>query len=121
MTDPRDIPPEDRVRAESLDRLRGHRNRPDRASDLSGAIVIGKGIARRARAVGAVAGAWEVCVPDELREQSELLSFTGGVVKVGVPNSAARYRMDRWLRGGGEALLRRQAKAPVTRVRVVTG
>ena len=48
------------------------------------------------------------------------LLFTGGVVKVGVPNSAARYRMDRWLRGGGEALLRRQAKAPVTKVRVVT-
>ena len=120
MSEPRDIPPEDRVRAESLDRLRGHRNRPERAGDLSGAIAMGKGIAKRARAVGAVAGAWEVCVPDELRGQSELLSFSGGVVKVGVVNSAARFKMDRWLRGGGEAMLRRQAKAPVTKVRVVT-
>ncbi len=120
MTDARDSTPEDRVRSDSLDRLRGNRNRPDRARDLGGAIAIGQGIARRARAVGAVAHAWETCVPEDLRRQSELISFAGGIVKVGVANGAARYKMDRWLRGGGETALRREAKAPVTRVRLVT-
>ncbi len=119
MTDERAHSPEDRIRSDSLDRLRRHRNRPDRVSDLGSAVVVAR-IAKRARAVGAVASAWEVCVPEDLRRQSELLSFAGGVVRVRAANSSARYRLDRWLKGGGEAALRREAKAPVTRVRVAT-
>ncbi len=120
MSDPHAPTPEDQVRSASLDRLRGRRNRPDRTADLGGAIAMGQGIAKRARAVGAVAHAWETCVPEDLRRQSELLSFAGGIVRVGVASGAARYKMDRWLKGGGETALRREARAPVTRVRLVT-
>jgi len=112
--------PEDVVRGEALDRLRGYRNRSDRGTDLSGMTqAIAKRVKRRVREVGAVARAWEVCVPEDLRRDCELLSHTRGVVGVRASNSSARFRLDRWLRTGGEDALRREAKAPVTKVRVV--
>ena len=109
------------VDARALEQLRGHRVRTRGEIDLGGiAGAIADRARKRAREVGAVAQAWEVCVPEELRRDCELLSHTRGVVGVRASSSAARFRLDRWLRGGGEALLRREAKAPVTRVRIVT-
>ncbi|MEZ6242436.1 MAG: DciA family protein [Phycisphaerales bacterium] len=112
---------QDRALAASLDRLRGHRNRPDRASDLAGEMAsAAKQVKSRARAVGGIAAAWEVCVPDDLRGACELVSCTNGVVTVRALDATARYRLDRWLRGGGERTLRETAQAAVKRVRVVT-
>lgn len=109
------------VDAQALDRLRGYRVRSRGEIDLGGiAGAIADRAKKRAREVGAVAQAWEACVPAELRRDCELLSHTRGVVGVRASSSSARFRLDRWLRAGGEALLRREAKAPVTRVRIVT-
>ncbi len=112
---------QDRALAASLDRLRGNRNRADRASDLGGEMVAASRQARsRARAVGGIAAAWEVCVPDSLRERCELVDCSRGVVTVRAGDAAARYQLDKWLRGGGEKALRSTAEAAVKRVRVVT-
>jgi len=111
----------DEVLAASLERLRGHRNRADRAAGLGAETgAAAKAVKSRARVVGGVAAAWGVCVPDELRGACELVGCTNGVVTVRAADAAARYRLDRWLRGGGERVLRETAEAAVKRVRVVT-
>ena len=76
---------QDQTLAASLERLRGNRNRADRAADLGGDMAAAaKGVRSRARAVGGVAAAWGVCVPDELRGACELVGCANGVVTVRV-------------------------------------
>ncbi len=112
---------QDSALAASLERLRGHRNWPDRAAGLGGeAAAAAKDAKSRARAVGGIAAAWAVCVPDDLRGACELVSCTNGVVTVRAGDATARYVLERWLRGGGEKTLRETAEAAVKRVRVVT-
>jgi hypothetical protein len=107
--------PDDLIR-----RMREHRVRPER--DLSMAEVFG-GREREARKsqrrFGAVAEAWLEVVPREVGEAAVLTSLSRGVLTVRVGDAPARFRLDRWLRAGGELELVKRSPVSVRRVRVL--
>ncbi len=76
-------------------------------------------LARRRRSGGGAAAAWDVVVPDALREKSEVVGVSRGVLSVRVRDASARFALDRFLRSGGEASLIRTARVAIKRVRLV--
>ncbi len=73
---------------------------------------------RRRRGSGAAA-AWEVVVPDGLREKSEVVGVSRGVLSVRVRDASARFALDRFLRSGGEAALIGAARIAIRRVKLI--
>lgn len=103
-----------------VERLRALRNHP--AKELSLAPLIGDaadGYKRRMRNLGSLGAAWRDLAPPELVNTSELVGLARGVLTIRAADSAARFEIDRWLRGGGEIELVKRAAARLTRVRVV--
>jgi hypothetical protein len=105
---------------EELARLRRYRNRPD--PDLSLAAPLrdaGRELQRQCRAASGIAGAWTEVLPPDLSRGSEVLSFSRGLLTVRTADSAARFQIDRFLRGGGQAALARRAGVAVRRIRLL--
>jgi hypothetical protein len=103
-----------------LENLRGWRNRPDRDLTIGAEIETLLAQARRAsRAVEGLADRWSDLIPMDMRGVARPVAFQRGVLTVEVRDSAARFILDRWLRGGGEAALR-GACPGLRRVRLVT-
>jgi len=76
-------------------------------------------MSRTASAVGELNEAWDAVAPAELRARAGPKALSRGVLTIEADDHAARYLIDRWLRGGGETLLLARAGASVRRVRVV--
>lgn len=74
---------------------------------------------RRRRGGSGMAAAWDVVVPDGLREKSEVVGVSRGVLSVRVRDASARFALDRFLRSGGEATLIRTSKVAIRKVRLV--
>jgi len=105
------VPPKDR-----LERLRQWRNPPD--SDLSLAFLHNQfkhDIARPHKQLAQWIQLWERLVPAPLRDHTRLLTFSRGILRVGVDSSAQLYELDRLLRAGLERELIRQSRAGVLR------
>lgn len=66
--------------------------------------------------VGRIAGAWEAVCPRELIERTRIARFSGGVVTIIVPDAAARYELDRFLRSGGERAFIEASPTPVRKI-----
>jgi len=106
-----------RDRLASLEDRRGWRVRPER--DMT--IVKERGT--QIRQLGArqkqgerACAAWEAAAPALLRASCEVKGTRAGVLSIRPANSGTRFQLDRWLKGGGEALLR---SGGVTRVKLV--
>lgn len=84
---------------------------------------VARAIERLRASTGSIERAWVQVVPADLRAGCggpEVLGKSGAVtVRVKAGSSAARFRLQRWLDGGGLALLRGAAKRAIGRVRVV--
>jgi hypothetical protein len=96
------------------------RNRPE-PRDLSiGREVeaIRKSMERLAKRLGDAGALWLELVPAELAAHCRLEGMRGGVLEVSVDSQAARYALDRLLRGGVEASLRARSTPPVAKVRI---
>lgn len=82
-------------------------------------------LAREARRdidrVGAFAEAWRAAMPPELVDATWIESSSPVQLLVGVESSAAAFAVDRALRGGALAALRRTLQAPGLRVRTRIG
>jgi hypothetical protein len=71
------------------------------------------------RGVGVIAGAWESIVPPALAHQTELVSLARGTLTVRASDAAAKYELERLLRGGAEAALVRASPVALRKVRIV--
>lgn len=93
--------------------------------DLSIARVVGeltqsvrRQEAARARAQDALASATTAGLPGELAAWVRAASRSRGTLTLVARDASSRYRVQQWLRGGGEAAMRK-ASPGVTRVKVV--
>ncbi|MFN7374897.1 MAG: DciA family protein [bacterium] len=75
-------------------------------------------IKQQARALGDAGEAWGKVVPAEIGSQCELRHIKRGVLTVCAPNASVKFKLDAWLRAGGEQTVGQAARS-VTKVRVV--
>ena len=78
-------------------------------------------LVRQRRAVAGCAAAWARVVPPELGGRASLEGVTRGVLSVRVPNAAARFALDRFLRGGGQRALAKECSVTLRQVRINVG
>lgn len=105
-----------------LEQLRARRARPQPKWSIDGLIdMVEKESRKRQRNLGELIELWDQLVPQELARQAKLQTFRAGVLTVMVETSAARFELDRALRGGLEAALRQAFRGSLVRVKVVLG
>ena len=103
----------------SIERLRRHRCRPERNLEIAGMVDQFRREASRARrGAGDLLDAWEAVVPPEIAAVTRVRGVQGGVARVGVPDAATSYELDRRLRNGLLAELRLAFRSPLRRVRL---
>jgi hypothetical protein len=101
-----------------LKHLRQWRTRPDRDISIAGTLRDAAANAESLRRKSKGAGeSWDNLVPPRIRQRCQVLLVRAGVMTVKVRDAAARFEIDRWLRGGGEQELLR--RAGIKRVKVV--
>lgn len=106
-----------RARAQ-LERLRGYRVW-ERDTALAGELIKQtKALSKLHRSLGGIGEQWGSLLPRDLAARTQLRGLARGVLTVAVPDAATDYELDRWLRSGGLASLRR-AGANVSRVKSV--
>ncbi|MEM7680679.1 MAG: DciA family protein [Planctomycetota bacterium] len=103
-----------------LERLRGWRNRAERASDLGFlGPMFQRDVARPWKKLGPLAEAWQELVPADLAERSRLEGLSRGVLHVAVPDSSTMYALDVALRSGLQTeLSKRVPGATLRKVRI---
>jgi hypothetical protein len=74
---------------------------------------------RMHRKLGELIELWQNVIPPALVELTTINSFRGGILQVTAENSSAAYELDRTLRSGALAELRRQFSGSLTRVKVI--
>lgn len=110
----------DRVASAQVERLRSYRVRPGRDLTIGQAIEgVRSSVRKRTRAEAEVVRAFEAVCPDDLRGKTDVERVARGTITLRCADAGARFLVDRWLRAEGEALLRAEAKAAVSRVKVV--
>lgn len=110
----------DRSAGGRLERLRGFRVREGRDLTLAAEVErLRRGVRKRSRAEQAAADAWAAVVPDEFAAACAFVELKGKVAVVRARDAGVRYRVEAWLRGGGEATYAGVARAAVGRVKVV--
>jgi hypothetical protein len=108
--------------AKKIHNLQGLRARPER--DLTiGSVVesMQQQAERQHRKMGDLIEIWSELLPEELIKQTTLVGIRGGVLAVEVETSAIAYELDRRLREGLLAELRRAYRGTLTRVKVRLG
>ncbi len=106
-----------------IERIRtGRRTRRDTAHALGEFLPkqYARDVDRPYRRLGALADLWQTQIPERIASKTALASFNRGVLTVHVVDSTTRYDLDRLLRGGIEAELRRSFRGgTLNRVKVV--
>lgn len=73
----------------------------------------------RAGASAGLEDAWATLAPPELRDSGTVGALSaGGILTIKARSSVAKYEIDMWLRGGGEAALRNACTRTLRRVKV---
>jgi hypothetical protein len=89
-----------------LDRLRDQRLGPLKDLGLGDEIAsLAREASRQGKRFGGLGEAWNAMCPPELLASTVLQSLTRGVLTVGVADASARFKVDLWLRSGGETEL----------------
>ncbi len=105
-----------------IDRLRTWRVRRPRTTSLADLVPgMQQTLQRQQRRTGNFAQAWHACVPPALRDRCRVDEVRGGVARVTAANAAITFQLDRLLRSGLLAELRRACVSSITRVDVRTG
>ena len=101
-----------------LSRLREWRVWPGRDVTIAASVRDAAAkVDQQRRAAGGAGESWEALVPARVRERCQVVLVLKGVMTVRVRDAAARFEVDRWLRGGGESELVK--RAGVRKVKVV--
>jgi Dna[CI] antecedent DciA-like protein len=104
----------------SLKQLREFRNKPERDVSIGGALAeVARDAKKLQRAVGGIGSAWEEIAPARLAGRCRVVGISRGILTFRVADAAARFELDRFLRGGGEAALSRRAGVGIKRVKIV--
>jgi hypothetical protein len=104
-----------------LGRVRAGRVKPAWGAVVGGEVERArKELERRVRGSMAVTEAWRALAPADLVDHAWPTGIARGTLRIEVENAAFRYRLDRWLRGGGQGALLARCPASVRRVRLVT-
>lgn len=105
---------------ESLARIRGLRNRPERDLTIGAAVdQVEREVKKLQKATGGVGAAWEELAPANLAGKCRVVGISRGTLTVRVPDAATRYEVDRFLRSGGEAALAARGRVSIKRVKIV--
>lgn len=105
-----------------LTRLRELRVREDGAARIDAALArTADELARVEKKLGGAGAAWARVCPAALAMRATPTSLSRGMLLVEVPDASARFEIDRWLRGGGEAALVAASATPIRKVRLVLG
>ncbi|MCC6320671.1 MAG: DUF721 domain-containing protein [Phycisphaerales bacterium] len=105
---------------DQLGRVRRTRVRESPSGDLRRLFLAQAPELRRLRRqLAGIAASWAETIPPEIAARTRLEGISRGVLRVGVPDSAAAYELDRVLRSGAEAVVLRGGGAGVRSVRVV--
>ncbi|MEM6750991.1 MAG: hypothetical protein AAGA57_06365 [Planctomycetota bacterium] len=109
-----------RIGQARLERLRGWRNRPERATDLGFlGPMFTRDVARPWKTLGPLAEAWSDVLPEELVGRTRLDGLSRGVLRVSVADSSTAYAVDVAVRSGAQAeLSRRCPQAKLRKVRI---
>lgn len=105
---------------QEIERLR--RFRVPREFDLSlnrGLAAEEKRLKKHTRVVAGLGDKWEEILPPQLALSSTPERLSGGVLTIRTADSAAKFAMDRWLRAGGEAVLKGAIATTIARIRLV--
>lgn len=78
-----------------------------------------KRLKRHVRVVGGLGDKWEAVLPPELALSSTPERLSGGVLTIRTADSAAKFALDRWLRSGGETLVKQATATTIVRIRLV--
>ena len=103
-------------------KLQGWRGR--RAAELSIQPMIARlqdQAGESQRRLGDLVTLWSALLPAELLERTVITSLRSGVMRVTVDSAATAFEIDRLLRSGLEADLRRGFRGTLTRVRTTVG
>lgn len=85
------------------------------------AMLMKHTLGKRFKQLGAVAEAWDECIPDDIREHTALESYHRGTLTVMVDSAAHRFQLEMLLRGGLQHVLAERVNAPLNKVRIVPG
>ncbi|MCU0688182.1 MAG: DUF721 domain-containing protein [Phycisphaerales bacterium] len=101
-----------------LDNLRRWRAGPGKDLTIGGEMgSLIKQVRAQVRGLSDAADVWRTVVPQDLGSECRLISVKRGVLAVVAPNASVRYRLDSWLRAGGEKALA-SASRGVTKVKL---
>lgn len=107
---------------QQIKQLQAWRGRKPR--DLSIAALMEAAVedaAKTHKKLGELIELWRELLPEEVASQTVLTGFRSGVLQVKVDSSATMFEVDRLLRGGVEAELRRRFRGSLSRVRTRIG
>lgn len=106
----------------NLTKLREMRVRKDDAPRVDVALAkMADELSRVEKKLGGAGAAWASVCPAGLAERATPVSLARGTLNVEVSDAAARYELDRWLRGGGERALVAASRTPIRKVRLLLG
>jgi hypothetical protein len=98
------------------------RAKPQRDLSIGGNVQSTAASAKRSHMkLGELIALWEQVLPGHLSLQTSLTGLRGGVLHVLVENSAALFEIDRALRSGAEAEIRRRFSGSLVSVRTRLG
>ena len=110
--------------AGEIQRLRQQRSqgRPRADLSISGLVQQTAVSARRHQSrLGELVELWHQVIPAALVDHTEVAGLRGGVLEVTVDSAPVLYELDRHLRDGGTAELRRRHRGSLVRVRLKQG
>ena len=111
--------------AQRLDRLRAHRPTYQPGTPVGGGGGVLESVVatlkREDSDLARVERALRQALPPELAAPCNVYALAGKRLTLAVPNQAVRYRLDRWVRAGGETSLSEASSGRVARVRIIVG
>lgn len=100
-----------------------NRQSPHRTGPLAEpvALLMKHTLGKRVKQLGAVARAWDECIPEPLRSHTALESYGRGTLTVMVDTAAWRFHLEMLLKGGLQRALAERLNAPLNKVRIIPG
>lgn len=107
---------------EHLRKLRGWRVREDRSAITQEVAREIKALQAAHGAVGGLDRAWAGLVPGAIAQTCTPVTLSpGGVLTIVAKDAPSRYALERWLKGGGETLVRQACVKALRRITIRLG
>lgn len=104
--------------AAALERLRGYRVRRSRARGVGeDCDRLLSSLKRVSAAHASIEDAWRGCAPAGVVDLAWVESFSRGRLEMGVRDAGARHVVERWLRTGGDAVIRKASGVSIATTR----